>query len=206
MRKFIRILLLVVGLVLIMISGLALNRYLAANNRLFYATGTKDKAFLNATWRMSRNEVERANNASLTPNDKLWVLMDAPSVMDLKRYMQLVRKDVMLWGHSAEIAYSFFDNKLYEYYISLTVYDLDKSPDEIRSTLEQQFGKGQPDSVGGPNLLLNLKWETPKQHLTMWMGSNEGNNSGYYVGVRATYKPGSEEIDRAVKAEKKSYF
>jgi hypothetical protein len=40
----------------------------------------------------------------------------------------------------------------------------------------------------------------------MWMGSNEGNNSGYYVGVRATYKPGSEEIDRAVKAEKKSYF
>jgi len=32
---------------------------------LFYATGTNEKAFMSSAWRMSKNEVERANETKL---------------------------------------------------------------------------------------------------------------------------------------------
>jgi hypothetical protein len=194
-------------LVLIALPGaLILNRYLAANNYLFYATGTNDKAFLNATWKMSQHEVERANHTSLVPNEDIWVQVDAPSVLDLKRYKELLQKDVMLWGHSSTITYSFFDNELYEYYISMTIYDADKAEAEVRTTLEQQFGKGETDPNKSVGLLVSLIWDTPKQKLAMWAGKNNGENAGCYLGIKATYKASEKAIEDGIKAEKKAYF
>ena len=55
-------------LIAIFIGGLFLvNKYLSANNLLFYSTGTNEKAFLDSTWEMSPREIERANNAILKP-------------------------------------------------------------------------------------------------------------------------------------------
>jgi hypothetical protein len=207
--RFRKILCLVGSLALVaslVVGGVLLNAYLKTENRFIFATGTSDKAFLNTTWKMSPHEVERANHAVLTPNEDLWVAVDAPSVMDPKRYKELLQKDIMLWGHSAQISYSFFDNKLFEYYVSLTIYDTDKSIPEIRATLEQQFGKGKVDIDKSANLVVNLTWNTSKQKIALWSGKNDGENAGYYLGIRSTFKPSTQEIDSVIKAEKKSYF
>lgn len=209
MRIFVRLLRifgLLLVLILVITGVISLNRYLAAENRLFYATGTNDKAFLNATWKMSPHEVERANHALLVPNEDVWIIVDAPSVMDRSRYKELLQNDVMLWGHSAKISYSFFDNRLVEYYVSLTLYETENGLAEIRNTLEQQFGKGKIDPSKTANLIINLAWDTPKQKLALWSGKNEGENSGYYLGIRATHKPSTKEIEEVIRAEKKTYF
>jgi hypothetical protein len=99
-----------------------------------------------------------------------------------------------------------FDDKLYEYYISLTTYDADKSLEEIRGTLVQQFGKGQPDTDAQVPLVENLKWENSKQKVTMWMSKNEDKESGYHVGIRATHKGASKEIEDLLKPRKSLIF
>ena len=204
LRKILRLVGAIVLATLLVFGGVLLNAYLKAENRFIYATGTGDKAFLQATWKMSPREVERANHAVLTPNEDLWVAIDAPSVMDPARYKELLQKDVMLWGHSSKITYSFFDNKLYECYIGMTTYDADKSFSEIRATLEQQFGVGKMDTNKNASLLVNLVWDTPKQKLTMWAGKNDGENAGYYLGIRATYKPSETEINDIIRRQRRN--
>ena len=55
MRRLVRIVCVVVLLCGMAGVSLVLFYYLQANNLLFFATGTKEKAFLNTTWNMSPN-------------------------------------------------------------------------------------------------------------------------------------------------------
>ena len=190
---------------LIVLGGFLLSRYLSANNLLFYATGSSDKAFVNATWKMSPPEIERANNAKLFPYDDPFVGLGDPAVMDRKRFTESRQKDLFLWGYPAELTYAFFDNMLYEYYINLTAYDLDKPFKDILATLRAQFGEGKEPSDKRKDLIHSLEWNTDKQNVYCWMGKNDKDNS-YYVGVRATYKPVKQQIDDIAKSEKKKYF
>ena len=62
MRKFLRalrILGIVLAVLCLAFGGFILNKHLNATNRWPYATSTRDKAFLNSTWEMSPNEIER---------------------------------------------------------------------------------------------------------------------------------------------------
>jgi hypothetical protein len=60
MRCLLRILFVTCLIFITTIGGVLFVSYLKANNLLFFSTGTKEKAFLNTTWRMSPKEVERA--------------------------------------------------------------------------------------------------------------------------------------------------
>src|SRR5438552_12302723 len=102
----------------------------------FLLLGLKDKAFLNATWKMSPQEIERANETTLVPGaNDIFSFLFAPEVTNRKRFMEMDQKDASLWGHDAEINYLFFDNQLYEYNISLTAYDANNPYNEILATL-----------------------------------------------------------------------
>jgi hypothetical protein len=195
----------------------SLNLYLKRENRLLYATGTRDKAFFNATWKMSRREVERANKTTLESYTDVFTLLDAPEVMNRDRFTEYLQKGLSLWGFDAEVHYSFFDNMLYEYYIAIKTYSPDKPYQEVVQSLQQQFGAGQPipqnrGKFGGEPvtedvvLLSKLDCETPRQKLSCWMGRNGAKEGGYYVGFRATYKPFYAQIQDVAKSEKKSYF
>src|SRR5947209_5945200 len=100
MRRLLKIAGLFLVLLLLVLGGFALNRYLSETNRFPYSTGSGEKSFLNATWKMSPHEIERANKTALaSPADELWEVF-GPSVMDKKRYKELVQQ-AALWGYSA---------------------------------------------------------------------------------------------------------
>jgi hypothetical protein len=199
--------LIIVGLILlstlIVICGMFLNTYLSNNNYLFYAKGIKDKAFLNATWKMSPHEIERANKTSLVKPE--WEIVFGPDVTDQKRFTQLIQEKVFLWGHSAKVTYNFFDNMLYEYFINLTTYNLEKPHKEILETLRKQFGGGKEDQDKTADDIHRLEWSTEKQDILYWM-SKEDKKEEYGVGIRARYKPFYEQMEGIAKTEKKKYF
>src|SRR5574341_1397190 len=99
MSKRLRLFGIAAVIALALIGGVILNAYLSDNNLLIYATGTSDKAFLKATWKMSPREIERANNATLSNSDML--ILFTPEVTNQGRFKALVQKDVFLWGHLA---------------------------------------------------------------------------------------------------------
>jgi len=186
---------------------LFLNTYLARTKRFPYSTGTSEKAFLNSTWKMSAQEIERANRTQLGLIDNpLWEELGAPAVLDKKRYKELSQKDVFLWGYPAKVTYEFFDDKLSGYYIGVTVYDSDKSFQEIYGTVTQQFGEGKLDPKPADNLIRNIDWETTNQKVSLWVTKKDEKDNSYYVGMRSSHKQFAQEIEDIVAAEKKKYF
>src|SRR6266446_6724451 len=135
------------------LGGIWFVNYLKMNNLLFFATGTKEKAFLNTTWRMSPKEVERATGLTLlemTDDERKMnhLLRDlyGPHIMNKNRFRELKQKNLSLWGMDAEVEYSFFDNQLYRCFILMksgsALKDLHKT---ILTALEVRFGVAQDD-------------------------------------------------------------
>jgi len=188
---------------LIALCIVAVNSYLSNKHLFLYATGTKDKAFLNATWKMSPQEIERANKTVLSTSD-LPILI-TPEVVDQSRFKTMIQKDLLLWGHASQVHYEFFDNMPYEYRATLTAYDLEKPHKEILETLRTQFGKEKEVQKKRTDIVYSFEWATAKQDISYWMGHNEDGKS-YYVFVKARYKPFYEHIEAIARSEKKSYF
>jgi hypothetical protein len=209
MKKTLRILGITIVVVLVVIAASILNAHLRNTNRLFYATGTTDKAFLNTTWKMSPLEIERANHTTLSQYDDVFLLLGGSEIMDKKnkkRFTEYVQKDVSLWGYPVELHYLFFDRLLYEYYISLTAYEPDRPMKDVVNTLQQQFGTGKPmPEMLGTNFISYFQWQTPKQKLYCWLGTKD-EKGNYNVGIRVDYEPLVKRMDDIAKSEKKKYF
>jgi hypothetical protein len=191
--------------VLLIPLGTELNSYLKKNHLLIYASGTSEKAFLNTTWKMSPNEIARANNTRLTQSTSLFVDLLAIDVANKKRFTEFFQENISLWGHSARVNYLFFDNQLLQYYISLQNINPNWTHTTIFETLESRFGGGKVEEKKGNDLIHFFSWDTDKQHVEYWMGRDKGTRS-YYVGITASYKPFFSEIRKLIKEEQKKYF
>jgi hypothetical protein len=208
MRKLLK-LLKIIGLAMLalmaVLSAMGLHTHLKNNNLWFYATGTKDKAFLDSTWKMSYKEVERANNTILGMYEDPFVALGEPAITNPKRFTEYIQYNLFLWGFPAEVHYTFFDNMLYEYYITLAVYDVEMPYKEILQTLQSQFGEGKVDDER-KDLVSWRDWEAKNQKVACWMGKVDGKANEYYVSVRSTYQPVLKLIEDTAKGEKKKYF
>ena len=213
MRCLLRILFVTCLIIITTIGGVLLVSYLKANHLLFFSTGTKEKAFLNTTWRMSPKEVERATGwplFELLERDKyLSQLMHelfSPPVMDKNRYQDLKQSNISLWGHDAEVEYSFFDHKLYEYFISMKSGSAlkDSGHKAILTALEARFGVAQPDRKEQRDIIYAYKWESSRERVTYWM-TQESDNA-YVARIRVTHLPSMSEIEQIVKDEQRNYF
>ncbi len=205
MRNKFKVLGITTLVVLTVISGILVNAYLAKNYLFIYSTGTSDKAVLNTTWKMSQQEIERANKTTLSAPDIDLSGLGAPEVINQNRFRELVQKNVFLWGHISEIKYSFFDNKFYEYYISLTAYEQEHPYKEILETLRSQFGTGKEVEKKRADIIHSFEWDTEKQSISYWIMSNEDKKT-YHVGMRAVYKPFYRQIEEIAHSEKKNVF
>jgi hypothetical protein len=127
-------------------------------------------------------------------------------VTNQSRFKEFVQKDVFLWGHTAEIYYKFFDNMLYEYYISLTAYDQERPHKEILETLRKKFGEEKEIDKKLKIAIYDtpaFRWESEKQKISYRMGKYKDK---YYIGIRAEYQPFYKQIEEIAKKEKKDYF
>lgn len=180
----------IVGIVIV---GINLNDNLRENNLLIYSTGTKHKAFLNSTWEMSPREIERANSTKLS-SSKLPLLF-GPELIAQNRFKELSHDNVSLWGSRVKIGYTFFDNMLYKYYVSLDVVDLDESQKEILATLRKMFGEGRKGKKVRKDTMYCFEWDTKKQSLSYWSGKLEKEYL-YSITIKAVYKPLYDQIKK----------
>jgi len=112
MHRKLKILGIAILILLIAVCFVIANKYLSSNHLLMYATGTNDKAFLNATWKMSPQEIVRANKMPLSMYENIFLFSDV-DVADRSRVKAFTQKDVSLWGYTPQVVYMFFDNMLY---------------------------------------------------------------------------------------------
>ena len=203
--KKLKISLIISLIILIGVCGLLLNNYLSSNNLLLYATGTNDKAFLNSRWKMSPKEVERANNTFLAETADPFFLLFVPKITNKKRFKEFVQEDVSLWGEKVKVEYSFFDNILYEYYVSLTANDVEETHKKIFQSLSAKLEGSKEIKNKREDLIYDLEWESDKQKVSYWMGKNKEKDS-YYVGIRAVYQPFYRQIEELAKKEEQEYF
>ena len=178
--------------------------YIKDENLLIYATGTNEKAFLNSTWLMSPNEIRRANNAYLEKPE--WELFfTEPDVVNPNRYSSFKQKDIELWGHSTEVEYSFFDKKLFQYYIGMKSYDADKDEKEVLAILNYRFGSQLKIEKKSKHLLKEYEWGYKNQSIRFWI-SKDSKDKNYHFGITVKYLPYYNEIKKISEAEKKNYF
>jgi len=178
--------------------------YLVKNN-LIYSISS-EKAILNATWGMSPNEVEKANNAVLSRHElhNIFILV-TPDVSEKNRFKFLVQKNRFLFGREAEISYDFFDNKLYRYVVSLNINNKGKAENNILGVIRSKHGDGQKTKKTSDDELCSYKWITKKQIVSYSLYKNK-KNEGYKVIIRAIFIPLDKEIKEIAKDEKASYF
>jgi hypothetical protein len=168
-----------------------------------YATGTNDKAFLHATWKMSPQEIQRANKASLSQSE-MWFLF-APQVTDRNRLKSFIQENLSMWGNTSKVEYIFFDEMLYEYCITFTI---DQSHKEIthKEILETPRGQFREEKqLDNSPEIYSYRWDTDKQTIQYLMLKNKEGQS-FFVQITATYKPFYSQIEEVIKKEKKTYF
>ncbi|MBI5526899.1 MAG: hypothetical protein HY897_11245 [Deltaproteobacteria bacterium] len=136
-RIALRVSLVVAGLLVLVGAGIAV-KLLKSGNYLLWATGSNDKAFLDTTWMMSPNEVERATRSPLAVQEDLPQLV--PDLARKKRFTAAAQRGThQLFGVPIDVTYVFFDRLLYAYSLDFRVSDIDKVP-EIRNALQSRFG------------------------------------------------------------------
>lgn len=198
MKRLISILIII--LLFTMIFGL--DYYLKKNNYLFYSNGTEEKAFIDATWGMSPNEVQRANNITLVPA-KYGVFhwpdqAKAGYPRFLERYKLLEGENhITLWGFDTKVEYAFLDDKLFECTVFLDGYDSDKMHKIIASTLIKRYGDGAIEE--NRNYLHAMQWESNSERVEYWLLERQGKGGvkNFRAGVRTSYKPLMEIISQA---------
>lgn len=185
--------------------------FLYDKNYLFFSTGTDKKAFLNSTWLMSENEIERANNTFLKRLDSNdWgILYFEPDVINPYRYKTLKQTNINLWNHEAKVEYGFFDNKLYKYHVEYFVYNHSKHHNILTTSLKERFGDNPITKLDindkQYDIINRYMWNTSDVDISYIM-SHHKKKGKYKVNINATYKPYSKKIESISNKEKKGYF
>jgi hypothetical protein len=198
-----------IGCVLSILILLFLCLYASNQKRLFWSTGTSEKAFLNATWEMSPQEISRANNAHLTVPE-LDILSipfegdDIPSVLNMKRYKTLEQKDLTIWGETAVVDYGFFDDRLFTYTVFIEDYNLDELNENIVKEISKRYGQFIKKDHAN-NYLFYGEWHSDKIAISTWLWKEKDQNY-YKAGVQFNYKPFIEKIRQINLKEKEKLF
>ncbi|MBI1803523.1 MAG: hypothetical protein HY033_12840 [Ignavibacteriae bacterium] len=205
---------------LLFFGSYILNGYLRQEKRWFYATGTSEKAFLNSTWEMSQQEVERANGKLLTNPQYDLSGLGKPETIDFERYKMKSMSDMRLWGIFCKVDYEFFDDKLFEYTIYFTdVHNREYLDSIITSNISKKYGSSE--SMQGSRHLIERHWNAEKVSIKYWLyeiNSDHESESvpppspgsdlekSYSAGIRITYKPMIEQTKALVDEEQKKIF
>lgn len=193
-----------------------INNDLKINNRFFYANGTKVKAFLNATWKMSPKEIERANNTYLYDcsdysHDYFFESTDnKPNILNPIRYEAYFEKELSLYNHETTIKYLFFDKKLFEYHVLIKNILTDSIPYFIRSNLADKYGNNSNefsmDKLSNILYVKEITWENEQLIIQYYESIPHFTNKTYEVGIIYSYKPMLLEIEQISSKEYQSIF
>jgi 1,4-alpha-glucan branching enzyme len=158
-----------------------LNNYFKDNNIFLYATGSNDKAFLNSTWKMSKNEVERANETILEygASDDIEIESVFSCINSKSRVEGNLKKNtfscytdkVYLYRKVSDVRYYFFSNMLYEYNVTIPVYGYYDFT-IILNNLKESFGNQCTENFSTNESSSDVQyytcdWNTPKEKVSL---------------------------------------
>lgn len=198
-----------IGFILLILLLLLLCLYSSNQKLFFWSTGTSEKAFLNATWEMSPQEISRANNAILK-EPKLDMLRipfegtDISPVLNMNRYKTLEQEDLTIWGESALVEYGFFDDRLFTYTVFIDDYNLDELKESVIKEISKRYGEFIRKEHAN-NYLLYGEWDSEKVAVSTWLWKDKEKDV-YKAGIRFDYKPFIEKIKQISIKETEKLF
>ena len=204
-RKLIKMLGIILLIIVCSIGIYSLNSYLKNERLLIYTKGTNKKAFLNATWKMSVKEVERANGYKLTKGISFAVIeSDLNKILDLKRFVSKESCDINIWGDDREVKYDFFDDQLFRVRIYDEILNQGNTDSLIVISLEPKYGK----------IIRNEKYEYAGKFMTdeveidyeQWEYDNKEDKKIKRFKIEITYKPMVNEIKSISEKEQNNIF
>jgi len=86
----------------------------------------------------------------------------------------------------AEVRYNFFDDKLYQYYISIAIYTLDRIKNEILDALNEKYGKQAEIKEKSQYSISEYRWNSKNQKVGYWISKNDEKNK-FHIGIRVEH-------------------
>ena len=129
----------------------------------------ENRAFLNASWGMSHEQVEAANRLALQPASLSKRFHEAPPAEE-KRYQTWQAQDRFL-DRPAVIYYTFLDGRLLAYHVFVSDADLEKLDADMRGYLTRTFG-GDFSEIEEESSL-KLVWQSKRRIVNYWLMEEE---------------------------------
>ncbi len=206
--RLLKIIGLIILLIIVVFSIYRTNTYLNKERLFIYAKGTDKKAFINATWKMSIKEVERANECELSKN-----AIPPPDILvgDLNNLLDRDRIDCResckknIGGFDMDVAYDFFDDQLFRVRIYDNVFNKAEIDSLIVASLTPKYGKierSDENEFSGKFLTDEVEIEYEQFEYD----NNQENKRIKRFRLKITYKPLLNEIRSILKQEQNNIF
>ena len=144
------------------------------------------KAFLNASWGMSKAEVETVNGKLLQKPSSRQRFYDPPKgTEDRYEIWQVEGQNVL--GRPAILLYSFFDGKLFAYHVFMTDMDEEVLDETVRGYLVRTYGEDFSEEAGP----LKMIWQTKELTVNYWFYKVD-------LSVTTRFKAGFGVLNRAL--------
>lgn len=190
-----------------------------------FSSATRHPAFLNSTWGMSPKEVQSKLGLPIYSGVVDWsdVLLSDTLSKSIANHTQfstfaLDNSEFSLWNYRTMVYFNFFDNRLYEYTVSLSSEDSTKLDSTIVSQLTSKYGpprdaqrsEWHSSSVRVKYAILHWgPWDRYRTDLPQKMKESKPNvfdQFDFQALVRVTYIPLEDEIKEAAKQEGRRIF
>jgi len=195
------------------------------SNKNTKSAATKDKAFLNSTWKMSPNEIQKATGLKLIEvNNKFLLDNDLPDIFDTSRFKRMKHSDpIELYGIDTHVTFYFFDNKLFQYNIYADDFHETSIYDIFYNNVQAKFGDALKTEA--KKFTININWKSNNQNVryifprtgqtdfeianNMIVDTKNPLSSNMIEGfldITFEYLPFIVEINKISKGEKEEYF
>ena len=145
----------------------------------------QEKAFVNAKWKMSIDEVQKANDCLFEEGFDLSILdSDLNLVRDRNRFTSKVCS-IFLWGSYLNVDYHFFDNKLYRIDIRGTI---DKNID-IDSLVSNSLSQKWRSYIKKDSSSIDKLFQTNEVELVYGSNTKALNDAYKNIYIKLTYRP-----------------
>ena len=204
-KKLLKISGLIILLIISIVGLFCLNSYLKEERLFIYAKGINKKAFLNANWKMSIKEVERANGCQLSDGyDFSEFEPDLKFLLNRNRIQWKRSCKINIWGENREVYYDFFDDQLFRIRILDDVFDKREIDSMIVLSMEQKYGK----KSGNIENKFAGKFSTNEVEIVyeQFGYDNKENKKVQRFRIEISYKPLLDEIKSISKKEQNNIF
>lgn len=168
--------------------GVAWYSYAVANRPLPLLDQPALRAFINADWGMSKEEVEKANGLPLERAVSSPIFYKTDPGTDDSRHQTWRSEGQRFLGRPGTVYYTFLNGRFFAFHVFITDSDGEKLDADMKRYLEGKFGPDYGVEEEGP--ALKRIWENNRRIVNYWFYERESSLIGRYkAGYGVLYRP-----------------